>query len=254
MSSLNNSTSSEINDVIYSFTLGTHTIPYDSELIPYDPRFNRNFEQLVTERYDESHGFYDDVFEVIKNKLFTLSEKELILSDSKKLEFEHKYSFSQFSNVTEIVKNSISNFYKEKIQIESDFEENKKKYEQFSKNILQTISDIDTVTHVITEKDEHFKEVLQERINWYYSELKLDELKLECDNLELEFLYLRKYMYQLSEITSPTVCQICQERQITHFIDPCGHTLCEICKNRSERMINCHFCRTKKKSFKKLYL
>lgn len=234
---------------------------YDSELINYDPRFNRNFDEMVSERID-THGFYTNVFETIKNKLYTISDTEPNLSEVKKIEYEHKYQFGHFNNLTDILKKTIVEFYQNKIKIEQEFETNKIKYENFSKNILQTIiaindvngvNNVNNVNGTLSEQDTHFKDILIERINWYYTELNLENLKNQCDELNNEFIYIKSFMLQLSSMTNNIICQICQENQITHFIDPCGHTICGICKDRSDRMIHCHFCRAKTNSYKKLF-
>lgn len=227
---------------------------YDSDLIPYDSRFNRNYDELVSERIDNTFGNYNDVFDLIKHNLYSISDQEPILSEIKENEFEHKYRFSQFSTITDILKNTISEFYQHKIKVEHEFENNKEKYEKFSKNILETISDINVISGTLSEEDISFKNILIERINWYYLKLNLENLKKQSNDLNTEFLYIKKFMIQLSGVTNNIVCQICQENQITHFIDPCGHTLCEKCKDRSDRMTKCHFCRVKSNSFKKLYL
>ena len=57
----------------------------------------------------------------------------------------------------------------------------------------------------------------------------------------------------LSSISNSTICQICLENQIEYFIDPCGHTICKKCAEKTLNTPNCHYCRTKKNELKKLF-
>ena len=53
----------------------------------------------------------------------------------------------------------------------------------------------------------------------------------------------------------PTItCQVCLENQIEYFVDPCGHTICKVCKVECEKLKNCHYCRTPRNGYKRLYL
>ena len=222
-----------------------------------DSRGNRNFEELITERgnlsFDNLGGQFDDVFLSIKNNLFQLSETENIeFTETDRINLNTKYCLDQVTNIIDILKSNIINLNNKKIKIDKLYYVNKKQYEKFSDSIFESVSMIDQMNN-FSEKNNILKELLIDQISQCYNELKLDSLKDESIEITKEYIYMKKYLIELSSISNSTICQICLENQIEYFIDPCGHTICKKCAEKTLNTPNCHYCRTKKKELKKLF-
>ena len=222
-----------------------------------DSRSTRNFEEFITERGDltfgRTVGQFEDVFSSLKNNLFQLSETENIeFTETDRKNLNSKYCLDQVTNIIDILKSNIINLNNKKIKIDKLYYVNKKQYEKFSDSIFESVSMIDQMNN-FSEKNNILKELLIDQISQCYNELKLDSLKDESIEITKEYIYMKKYLIELSSISNSTICQICLENQIEYFIDPCGHTICKKCAEKTLNTPNCHYCRTKKKELKKLF-
>jgi len=222
-----------------------------------DSRSTRNFEEFITERgdltFDRTANQFDDVFSSLKNNLFQLSETENIeFTEKDRKNLNSKYCLDQVTNIIDILKSNIITLNNKKIEIDKIYYINKEKYEKFSESIFVSINTIDQINK-FNEKDEALKELLVDRISWYYQELNLDSLKEQSVEITKEYIYMKKYLIELSSISNSTICQICLENQIEYFIDPCGHTICKKCAEKTLNTPNCHYCRGKKNELKKLF-
>jgi hypothetical protein len=223
-----------------------------------DTRFSRNFEELITEREDILSSnepvlsFFNDIYEVIRDKL-TFEENDT-LTEKQISDFKQKYQTKEVSSVINTVKMNIVNLYTKKNEHQIIVEERKNLFKNFCSNINETLNCIENITKENTEDDILLKNILKDRINWYYKELNLDTLIKEENDIQTEFSFLKKTCAELSSILAVGTCSVCLERQVSWYVDPCGHTLCETCKIQTESASNCHYCRTKKTKYNRLYL
>ena len=218
-------------------------------------RFNRNFEMIITERGEDclenNPLIFSDIFEKIREKIFILGDCDFDLSDLDKSKYSDKYNISETNNIINILKKNIVLLYNKKIELEIEIEGRTKVYNDFLSNIKTLITDINSIVH---PDNEQLNTLLGNRIEWYYEYLNLDKLISEQFDIVAEYSYLKSTINNFNTITISTICSICMERQVTWFIDPCGHTICDDCKNKSEQTANCHYCRNKKVKYNKLYL
>jgi len=216
-------------------------------------RINRNYEELICERGDV--GGYTDLFKNIQDKLFVTSEDDPELLQSQKKEFSDKYKIPETTQVISELKDSVAKLYIKKIEQGVIIEERRRLFNSFCTHIIGSIKSMEEITNGNeTEKDIELKKILNERIDWYYGYLELEKLIEEEYNLKAEFLFLQTTLTDISRISVPGLCMICMESQVSWFIDPCGHTLCENCKERTTKTQNCHYCRTPKTKCNRLYL
>lgn len=218
-------------------------------------RFNRNFEMMVTERGEEclenNTSTFSDIFEKIREKIFILGDCDFDLSDSDKSKYSDKYNISETNNIINILKKNIVLLYNKKIELEIEIENRTKVYNEFLMNIKTLLLNINSIKHPDSEQ---LNTLLSNRIEWYYSYLNLDKLISEQFDVISEYSYLKSTINNFNSITISTICSICMEKQVSWFIDPCGHTICDDCKNKSDQSANCHYCRNKKFKYNKLYL
>uniref|UniRef100_A0A6C0IB28 RING-type domain-containing protein n=1 Tax=viral metagenome TaxID=1070528 RepID=A0A6C0IB28_9ZZZZ len=224
-----------------------------------DPRLERTFEAFITERNgtqeDRDRSLYSTVFNQLKNKIYQEPEETPKLTDEQYSDFVGKYYTENLTDNINRVKKLIVNFYNRKNELELKIDQNTKKFESFSKNILSSLENIDDlVGKDLSPRDLELKDILCERIEWYYSKLEIDSLKKEYTDILLEYSFFKKLIGSLTEVLPCGICQICLDAQVTIFIDPCGHTICTKCYDHSTSIDRCHFCRTKINSFKKIFL
>ena len=221
-----------------------------------DYRVDRNFEELITERgqsFEESE-VYSRIFLEIKGLLKNDSEDNTI-PETESLLFEEKYFLSNSIKSIDRVKKLIIDINNNKMEADVLFNYSNTEYTKYVKNILLVIEDIDNSSpESESEKNTELKELLSARIEWYHSFLNITELKKKCDSIDLEYSQIKKLLFSFSSILPPTICQICISKTVEYFIDPCGHTLCRQCMDKSNKLPKCHFCRNTIHKFKKLYL
>lgn len=221
----------------------------------FDNRITRNLQELISERSIEQK-VYLDVFNKIREKLFVMSESDDIeLTESDVSEFTKKYNITQSQETINGLKQKTAELYLKKTEQEIIVQERRKLFETFCTNISKSLQSIDGITQgQATEKDKQLRDVLEERIDWYYSKLELDTLIDEEYRLKSEFHFVKTSLQELSSIHVSVLCSICMENQVSWYIDPCGHTLCETCKTRSHNKLTCHYCRAPRIKFNRLYL
>uniref|UniRef100_A0A6C0B0D7 RING-type domain-containing protein n=1 Tax=viral metagenome TaxID=1070528 RepID=A0A6C0B0D7_9ZZZZ len=228
-----------------------------------DNRLNRNFEELITERGEEvssappppQKSMFADVFENIREKIFIMNESDdMEITESDKVSFQEKYKTQEVQSTIQKVKEQISQLYVKKIEYSIMIQERRRQYASFCEHITNSITSIENLQLAeLRPEDIQLKTILLNRVNTYYEDLEIDHL-IDCEyKIKTEFEFLKKTLIGLSSV-SLTMCTICMEKQIEWFVDPCGHTLCDDCKSKTEKLKTCHYCRTQKTKFSRLYL
>jgi len=215
-----------------------------------------NFHYSIDSQNNSERNMYNGIFSLIRNKIFIINESESTESteniDPVLLEeIKNKYSFNNSSNTLTEFKRKVVVLHNKKIETEIIFSNNTKEYTKFTDNILILIN---TIKEFDTSGDEVLIQLLTEKIEWYYSELKLESLKETTESLEKEYRIIKGLLSEFAGLLPATACQICLENQINYFTDPCGHTICTDCMEKSKGVRKCHFCRGSITSFKRLYL
>ena len=223
------------------------------------PRFDRTFEQLITERGDNfnennfnfNDNTFNEIFEKIKEKIFILGDCDFELIESDRKKYSKKYETEDINVIINNLKKNIVLLYNKKIELEIEIENKTKIYNDFLMNINSLITSINGIEH---EDNKQLNILLKNKIDWYYNYLNLDKLISEQFDIISEFSYLKSTIKNFNSISISSICAICLEKQVSWFIDPCGHAVCDDCKTKSEPSIYCHYCRNKKTKYNRLYL
>jgi len=224
-------------------------------------RLERSFEELITERGEDfdyedtgSTNIFNGLYDTIQDKIFVGVEDEHPIHEIRRKELEQKYNIKESHGIIKDLKNKITELYFKKMEHSAILHERQSIFEKFCTHIQGSIRSIEQIVKdKITPEDIHLKTILQERINWYYAELDIENL-IEIEyNISSEFAFLRRAIKDISGM-SLTLCPVCMENQVSWFVDPCGHALCEGCKFKTEKNRNCHYCRTPKTKFNRLFL
>jgi hypothetical protein len=208
---------------------------------------NRTFEEIVCER-GESVQFvdYSLIFDKIKSKLFDLNNFADNFSTECPL-------IKKFTEEIETLKREVCDIYLEFMEADSRLTLAQEKYTNFCENIKNCI---ESICETPDDHDIQLKQLLEQKIETFYSYLKIDTLIADF-NKKNEIFQKTKYRVSLLSGTflPTTICQICMENQVEYFIDPCGHTICKLCKSTCEnKSVKCHYCRTVRNSYKRIYL
>jgi len=214
----------------------------------------RTFEELITERGEnlfpneiDSGVDYIVFFEKIKNKLFKINHS----LDVNVNDFD---DIKQFKDLFNNLKKEICDAYIALTKSETKLKISTDKYISFCENIKNSIESI-VSCGLNDDSDKELINSLEKKINLYYDNLNIPELTVQYQS---DYTIFEKIKYKISMISgtviSPTTCQICLENQVEYFIDPCGHTICKECKITCESSPSCHYCRTLKKCYKRLYI
>ena len=149
----------------------------------------------------------------------------------------------------------ITELYNKKIQIESVFFHKEHLFDRFSKYIHKIIDSINNINLETNSQNEdlEFKKMLMSKIEIYYLDLNLENIKKEKAQVNKEFLFLKETIKNLTTTVDSVSCGICYASGVTHFIDPCGHTICDKCKENIESKPLCPYCRVPKNCYKRLY-
>jgi len=208
----------------------------------------RTYEELVTERGEinsNSRIDYTTLFDKIKSKLSNL---DLHLDFDANIEKDYTENILAF-------KKEICDIYLNFMHSDTQLKIAREKYTHFCENIQNCLSLIISCETEYSQDDINLKAIIDKKIENYYTVLNIETL---IENFNKNFKEFERIKYKTSmvvgSILPTTICQICLENQVEYFIDPCGHTICKNCKLICEnKTISCHYCRTQRKSYKRLY-
>jgi hypothetical protein len=195
-----------------------------------DSRIYRSLESFICERTEINDNEF--IFRQIVNQTF-VSELPEIVNESLAIELEKKYNTVELNLMINNFKKKLIGLYNEKEKLSSKLNFNQKCFSDF----------------IVLFNKIYNNEIEPELIDNIKIKLNLKELSDEYQIKNEECSFLKKSILNLSSVLNPTLCQICFENQITNFMEPCGHTICEMCK-----CMVCPFCNVKIFNIKKLYL
>jgi AAA15 family ATPase/GTPase len=105
----------------------------------------RTYEQFISERSVTS-GYYSNVFEKIKDKLFVLDDlSEPTLNESEFIAFNNKYQIGSIKETIGTFKTGISELYVRKTELEIGIDNKKELYKTFCEDLNKTIKNIEKV-------------------------------------------------------------------------------------------------------------
>lgn len=223
-----------------AFIPGNHGTPSTLDFANGNSEINQvDIDRFISERAMEEYNFhysidsqnnnnsmYNGIFSLIRNKLFIINDSENdinpnidpVLLD----EIKNKYSFNNSSNTLTEFKRKVVVLHNKKIETEIIFSNNTKEYTKFTDNILSLVN---TIKEFDTSGDEVLIQLLTDKIQWYYSELKLESLKETTNALEKEYKIIKGLLSEFAGFLPATACQICLENQINYFTDPWTYNL-----------------------------
>lgn len=149
-------------------------------------------------------------------------------------------------------------------QLKIDLQQASDEYKQMTDTIIETTKKYDNmsqkllkVKRIMNELDPSplFGEQLENLIATFRKEEKIDELETALNDIDKKRAEYKSIFRILKDVETHNIycCFLCLERNVTIFVDPCGHLMCETCEKKLSGS-SCPFCRTSVKLFRKMFL
>jgi hypothetical protein len=199
--------------------------------------------------YYSRQGQFKEIYDFIDEKTNSLYSEPYINSE-KIREIKEQYALSTLGSFIKDFKSKITSLWNQRCLISVDYEDSKANYMKFCSHIYESIKMLEQKATPDDPELIQFKKVMLSQLNTYHDQLNLGFLKQRFDEIECELGTVKSLINEVTELFPSSTCNVCLERQVMYFIDPCGHTLCEICKARCTR---CPMCRGGITELRKLY-
>jgi len=150
------------------------------------------------------------------------------------------------------------------LQLKTDLQQAMTEYKGLNDSIIESTTQYDIlsqkllkVKRIMNELDPSplFGEQLENLIATFRKEEKIDELEAALNEIDKKRAEYKSIFRMLKDVETHNIycCFLCLERNVTIFIDPCGHLMCETCEKKLGGS-SCPFCRSSVKEFKKMFL
>lgn len=150
------------------------------------------------------------------------------------------------------------------LQLKKDLQKAMDEYKELTFGIIDATQQYDKlsrkllkVKQIMNELDASplFGEQLENLISTFRTEEKVDELEQALNEIDKKRAEYRSIFRILKDVETHNIycCFLCLERNVTIFVDPCGHLMCETCEKKLGGS-SCPFCRTSVKQFRKMFL
>ena len=150
------------------------------------------------------------------------------------------------------------------LQLKTDLQQAMIEYKGLTDSIIDSTKQYDNmaqklrnVKRIMNELDPSpiFSEQLEQLIATFRKEEKIDELEAALNAIDKKRAEYKSIFRILNDVETHNIycCFLCLERNVTIFIDPCGHLMCETCEKKLGGS-SCPFCRSSVKLFRKMFL
>jgi hypothetical protein len=199
--------------------------------------------------YLENKNFnYEEIFDKIREKIY-FKQSKMEPMQLMQIEQNSQIEQSEEFNILKNVKDKISKLYIKKIEIDEKINLAKKNNLLFTDTINNTINFFNEI-----EYDPNLKDLLNKKVDLYFLNNNIENLMNESLIIDKELEDTKSLITLFSSFLPSVSCSICFDKQVEYFMDPCGHSVCKDCKIKCEVSNKCHYCRTVRKKFNKLYL
>ena len=150
------------------------------------------------------------------------------------------------------------------LQLKTDLQQAMTEYKQLNDSIIDSTKQYDNlaqklrnVKRIMNELDPSpvFAKQLEQLIATFRKEEKIDELEAALNDIDKKRAEYKSIFRILKDVETHNIycCFLCLERNVTIFVDPCGHLMCETCEKKLGGS-SCPFCRSSVKLFRKMFL
>lgn len=233
------------------------SLNYDDEPLDMFSSIGNN----ITEPVCIQNNLTEEPIKIRENLMNILNNKEILPIDDPDFKDE---SCEEIDDIVSKLKGFTKNF----ISLQKDLDESYEKYEDAFKNTNEDIQKINNSIQLIEtcgkeyDTDSSTKSIvdsLKEYIKTINENNKLREAKYEY--IQKRKL-LNKHLHLIDSINgynTSAICPICITNKIDSYCNPCGHTFCKKCLDKTSNIVNninhnkCPICREHIMDIRKLY-
>lgn len=233
------------------------SLNYDDEPLEM---FNRNIRDFnnITEPVCIANNLTDEPIQIRENLINILNDKDILPID------DPDFKDEEIDDIVSKLKGFTKNFD----TLQKDLDEAHEKYEDASKTTQGNIQKINNSIQLIKtcskeyDSDSSTKNIIDSLKDYIKTINENDKLSVIKEEYIQKRKLLNKHIYLINTINSyntSAICPICITDKIDSYCNPCGHTACRKCLDKSSNIINnvnhnkCPICREHIMDIRKLY-
>ena len=233
------------------------------------------YKELTNDNEELFHEVVEEIMNEKKSDLSDMSIEEDVGDNGGNLENKDKSDKSDKSSNTnkpdhvQEFRNSLLYFKKEFIGLQEKFLVIDKKIKEETEKTDTDIKILENMINFVNNLDEKYSDTseiktINENIITLSDKIKsnngLKEAKRDYVRIRVELNDCFSIIKSINNLNYSNTCSLCLTNKVDEFIDPCGHSFCNACKDRliqyegSITDANCPTCRGFIRDFKPLYL
>lgn len=233
------------------------SLNYDDEPLEM---FNRNIRDFnnITEPVCIANNLTDVSIQIRENLINILNDKDILPID------DPDFKDEEIDDIVSKLKGFTKNFD----TLQKDLDIAYQKYEDASKTTQENIQKINNSIQLIKtcskeyDSDSSTKNIIDSLKDYIKTINENDKLSVIKEEYIQKRKLLNKHIYLINTINSyntSAICPICITDKIDSYCNPCGHTSCRKCLDKSSNIINnvnhnkCPICREHIMDIRKLY-
>ena len=233
------------------------SLNYDDEPLDMFSSMN-NIGNNITEPVCIANNLTDEPIQIRENLLNILNNKEILPIDDSEFKDEE---------IDDIV-SKLKGFSKNFDTLQKDLDEAHEKYVETSKITQTNIQKINNSIQLIEtcakeyDNDSSTKDIIDSLKDYIKSIDENDKLsEAKCEYIQKRKL-LNRHIYLMNKVNNwntSAICPICITDKVDSYCNPCGHTSCRKCLDKTSNIINninhnkCPICREHIMDIRKIY-
>ena len=215
----------------HSENMTTNTVtpnPYSSNIGNYCPIND------ISQLYDNVEPLYITEIKDIKKSVLDILHKKTNFEDE---EFdEEKYSHSEIDTLYKKIKDITVELKGLQVNLNNAEENLNEEIKKVNENIEKIDNFIKFLESLSSLDHENIKEIISNITKLATKLSNIESFKKAKKEYATERRNILKYIYFLRKVNKMNVtnmCVVCMDEPVSHFLDPCGHTFCKTCLQKS---------------------
>lgn len=215
----------------HSENITTNTVdpnPYSSNIGNYCPIND------ISQLYDNVEPLYVTEIKDIKKSVLDILYNKTNFEDE---EFdEEKYSHSEIDTLYTKIKDITVELKGLQVNLNNAEENLNEEIKKMNENIGKIDNFIKFLESLSSLDHENIKEIISNITKLATKLSNIESFKKAKKEYATERRNILKYIYFLRKVNKMNVtnmCVVCMDEPVSHFLDPCGHTFCKTCLQKS---------------------
>ena len=233
------------------------SLNYDDEPLEMFSSMN-NIGNNITEPVCIANNLTGEPIQIRENLINILNDKDILPID------DPEFKDEEIDDIISKLKGFTKNFD----TLQKDLDEAHEKYQEYFKTTQENIQKINNSIQLIKtcskeyDSDSSTKNIIDSLKDYIKTINENDKLSVIKEEYIQKRKLLNKHIYLINTINSyntSAICPICITDKIDSYCNPCGHTACRKCLDKSSNIINnvnhnkCPICREHIMDIRKLY-